>query len=733
METGLQAGQQRAPVRAAEAAILIVDDKPARRLALTAILEPLGHTLFEATSGEEALRFVMEQDFAVILIDVRMPVMDGYTTARFIGQQPRSLSTPIIFVTAYRSDEADTARGYASGAVDFIFLPFIADVVQAKVAVFVDLFMNRLHLERSLKQITTLGQAFRDAETRTRTILDNVADGIVTSGPDGLIETINRAASDLFGYREEDVFGRHFDLLLGPVVQGEVRGLAPVEPRDSSSGSVSTGLTETVGRRADGSTFPLELELTDIRLAGRMLRIACMRDISERKTYIDALEYQALHDSVTGLPNRTLFGDRLGRAIASAERSKLSFAVLILDLDGFKAVNDTLGHDRGDLLLRAVGERLRSTLRNSDTVARFGGDEFAILALGSVGIAGAEKAAWKVQRALEAPFVVAGHAVDVRASVGASLFPENGAQSDELLRRADLAMYDAKRNSSGFALYAASGEAQIAFNLVRLGELRHCIAQQELVLHYQPKIDLKTGLLTGVEALLRWNHPRDGVLYPDKFITHIERSELIRPVTRWVIDEALRQQRAWCDAGLDLTMAVNISGRSLNSSSELPDTLAELTEMWGTRPGTLVLELTEGSVIDSSVPAVLHRLHDMGHRLSIDDFGTGYSSLAYLQQLPVDEIKIDKSFVINLASNTADSVIVRSTVDLAHNLGLTVVAEGVEDEDALALLVQYGSDSAQGYFFSRPMAPELLERWLEASPVEVHSRALAEHVPSAVD
>ena len=357
-------------------------------------------------------------------------------------------------------------------------------------------------------------------------------------------------------------------------------------------------------------------------------------------------------------------------------------------------------------------------MRNSGTVSRLGGDEFGILCP-VLGLTDAEEVARKVQQVLEPAFIVAERAVDVRASVGISLFPEDGSGPADLLRRADLAMYEAKRNSSGFAVYTAAGEAHAAANLARLGELRHCIEREELVLHYQPKIDLTSGTIRGVEALIRWNHPHEGLLYPDQFIGDVERSELIRPVTRWVIDEALGQQRRWRDAGVELTMAINISGRSLNSSSELPDTLAELTTAWGILPKSVVLELTEGSLIDAAVRLTLERLHSMGHRISIDDFGTGYSSLAYLQRLPVDEIKIDKSFVTDMASNSADAVIVRSTVDLAHNLGLRVVAEGVEDGAVLDILNQYGTDAAQGYHFGRPAPPSALEAWLTDSPFGV--------------
>jgi EAL domain-containing protein (putative c-di-GMP-specific phosphodiesterase class I) len=286
------------------------------------------------------------------------------------------------------------------------------------------------------------------------------------------------------------------------------------------------------------------------------------------------------------------------------------------------------------------------------------------------------------------------------------MFPDHGGTTVSLLNCADLAMYAAKRSGLGHAVFDPVHEAQTADHLALLGDLRHCVTRNELVLHYQPKVDLASGRISGVEALIRWQHPRHGLLFPASFMPAVERTQLIAPLTRWVLNEALRQQRAWRDEGLDLTMAVNVSSRSLRPDSGLIDDVTETTALWDTAPGHLTLELTEGALIEDAAPVVLTRLHEMGERLSIDDFGTGYSSLAYLQRLPVDELKIDRSFVMNLDAVNDDAIIVRSTIDLAHNLGLTVVAEGVESEQAAAMLLAYGCDGVQGYHFGRPSAGE---------------------------
>jgi diguanylate cyclase (GGDEF)-like protein len=406
----------------------------------------------------------------------------------------------------------------------------------------------------------------------------------------------------------------------------------------------------------------------------------------------------------------------MDRAIAAGDRTAQSRSVLVVDLDDFREVNAALGHEQGDILLRAVAERLRGELRTSDTVARLDGDDFGILPSGATDVEAASGIAWKLLEGFKQPFLIGPHVIDVRASIGIAFFPHHGRETADLLRRADQAMRQAKRSGEGIAVIVAEAGDQTERRLTVLSQLRDGIPRGELVLHFQPKVDLTADRRTiGVEALVRWQHPTEGLLMPAQFMPEAERSELIEPLTGWVLENALQQQRLWSDAGLDLTMAVNISARSLMRGSDLPNVVADLAETWGTVPGKLILELTETAIIDAEAPLVLELLHAMGGTLAIDDFGTGHSSLVYLQRLPIDQIKIDRSFVVNLASSPSDAVIVRSTIDLAHNLGLTVVAEGVEDEGALDMLVEYGCDAAQGYFFSRPVPADELTRWLTES------------------
>ncbi len=709
---------------AAAPAVLLVDDDPAKRLAIRAILAPLGLDVVEAESGRAALRAVLRQNFAIVLMDVRMPTLNGYETAKLIRDRTQTRLTPIIFVTASVEEHPmATTTAYQSGAVDFIFTPIIPDVLRAKVSTFVDLFVQSQQLQRSLESITVLNAALHDSEARAHAVLQNVADGIVTADEQGLIESFNRSARRLFGYREAEVIGRPLGLIIAPSQHDDPSDPAPAAANAPTATDSPAKPTETVGQRKDGSCFPIEIETSQMQIGDQTITIACIRDISERKAYTDALGHQALHDALTGLPNRTLFADRINRAIASGERTGEPRAVLMMDLEGFKRVNDTLGHDRGDTLLREIGKRLTATLRETDTLARLGGDEFAILLDGASDLPAAATAAWKIQQACDQGFVIDDEIVRVAASIGIALFPEHGKTTADLLRRADLAMYDAKRSGASHAVYDAAHEQQMARSLALLADLRDCVTRDELVVHYQPLIDLATRRTTGVEALVRWRHPKQGLLQPGSFLPQVERTALIAPLTRWVLNNALRQQQTWREEGVDLTMAVNVSAQTLKPTGELPDTVAELTKIWDTPPHRLTLELSESALIEPAAPDVLRRLHKMGGKVSIDDFGTGYSSLAYLQNLPVDQIKVDRSFVMNLASVPGAAVIVRSTIDLAHNLGMTVVAEAVENQTTLDILVEYGCDSAQGNFFSRALAAEELTPLLTESSYGVHAGA----------
>ncbi len=557
---------------------------------------------------------------------------------------------------------------------------------------------------RVVERLAFSEERFRESEERSRAVLENVADGIITLGEGGVIESLNPAARRILGYDADELVGR----AIGDLV-------IPSDPlhteMDLDQWASRTDPTEITARRKDGTTFPMDFGISEMHLGPRRLFIATFRDISERKAQTEAIEYQALHDALTGLPNRTLFSDRLQQALLTVQRSQQGLAILLIDLDRFKEVNDTLGHEHGDALLQEIGARLRSVLRESDTVARLGGDEFAILPSGGLEGAALEATAEKILEALRQPIELLGNTVDVDASIGVARYPEDGEEANVLLRRADVAMYQAKRSRSGYALYSPDHDFHSAARLALIGELRVGITREELLLQYQPKVDCKTGAIAGVEALVRWTHPRDGLLAPDRFIPAAEESGLIWPLTAWVLNQALRQVRRWADDGQDIGVAVNVSPRNLQVA-ELEQTLAELITAWEVDPGKLTLEITESMAMASGSHDAIARLRALGVNLSIDDFGTGYSSLAHLKSLPVQEIKIDQSFVRDLANNVDDAAIVRSTIDLGHHLGLRVVAEGVVDANSLWMLERYGCDAAQGNHISEPLTGDEILRWL---------------------
>jgi diguanylate cyclase (GGDEF)-like protein/PAS domain S-box-containing protein len=707
-------------------AVLVVNDRESQRIAIGAILAPLGLDVVEADSGRAALRAVLHQTFALILMDVQMPSMDGYETATLIRQRAQSSRTPVVFVTAYSRGDEQILAAYSSGAVDFLFTPIVPNVLRAKVSVWVDLFLQSRDLQRksdelqsSLAAITTLNQALTDSQAGTQAVLDSVADGILTTGETGDIEAVNRSAQILFGYSEDEVIGKPIALMIDPASESDADELAVGPPLVTQA---PIGPVESVGHRSDGSDIALEVERGALTVGERALTLTFVRDISERKAYTEALKHQALHDGLTGLANRALFAEHVAQGLALAKRKHEARAVLVMDLDGFKRVNDRLGHDQGDSLLKQLASRLVAALRETDTIARLGGDEFAILPGEPTDLPAAAALVWRLQQTCASGFELDGEVVHVTPSIGIAIYPEHGRTAPELLRRADVAMYNAKRSGGGYAVADDTQEKLAARQLDLMLDLRQSVVRDELILHYQPKIQVDTGRICGVEALVRWQHPTRGILPPSEFMTEVENSDMLAPLTHWVLNEALRQQREWHDRGADLTMAVNISANSLNSRSVLLDTVEQLSDTWNTVPDRLILELTESALIEADAPRILGRLHDMGIKLSIDDFGTGYSSLSYLQRLPVDELKIDRSFVTGLGTDghDDDAVIVRSTTELAHNLGLTVVAEGVERAVALNMLVGYGCDRAQGYFLGRPSPPrELTERIAPSAAVIV--------------
>jgi diguanylate cyclase (GGDEF)-like protein/PAS domain S-box-containing protein len=591
----------------------------------------------------------------------------------------------------------------AFGEDDVSTLELLSLVLSAALA-------NLAELEARREQAEALG--------RFRTIFEEASIGIARADADGRLIEVNAALERMLGYSAAEL--------------AEASWLRYTHPDDADHN------VRLFSELLAGERDSYRLEKRCVRKDGRLIWtqvtaaperdgagdttsvVSMIEDISERKAGEEALrqqaelnEHQAMHDALTGLPNRTLFRDRIRQAIATARREDSRVAVLMMDLDRFKEINDSLGHSSGDALLQELARRLADVVRTSDTVARLGGDEFGLLLPASAVPADVLRVIERIRASLEQPVVLQDLPLAIEASIGVALYPDDGEDVDTLLQHADVAMYTAKRENSIYAFYDEAADDYDPGRLTLVAELRRAIERRELVLHYQPKAVLATGEVRSVEALIRWSHPRRGLVQPDDFIPLAQQTGLIRPLTLYVVEEALRQCAAWRAEGLTLAIAVNLSMRNL-LDVEFPEHVRRLLERWGVEPRLLELEITESTMIADPVRTkqILDRLAAMGIRLSIDDFGTGYSSLAYLKRLPVNEIKIDRSFVMNMSENEDDAAIVRSTIDLGRNLDLEVVAEGVETAEVWEQLSALGCASAQGYYLSRPVPPDELRAWL---------------------
>jgi diguanylate cyclase (GGDEF)-like protein/PAS domain S-box-containing protein len=558
--------------------------------------------------------------------------------------------------------------------------------------------------------VTQREAARRESEEQFRMIFEHSPIGISLADREGRLIAVNPARVAFGGYTEEELRGIQGYTFIHP-------DDLPIEMelyREFLSGKLGGYEREKRFIRKDGSVAWARVILTRIGGTGTEpeYALSMVEDITERKLYEERLRHQALHDSLTDLPNRTLLLDRLQQAVLATGRDQSSTALLLLDLDHFKEINDAFGHQYGDICLQQISTRLQGTLRESDTVARLGGDEFAVL-LPSTDEQGAILAADKVLSALSAPLTLFEQSFVVGVSIGIVLCPRHGRDAFTLLQRADIAMYGAKRTHSSYAIYASEQDRQGPRQLALMGELHHALEHGQLVLHYQPIVDLISRDCVSAEALVRWRHRGYGLLLPDQFIPLADHIGLIHNLGLWVMNAAMQQLRTWCEAGLEIGIAVNLSAQNLHDPTFLAR-LRELLEQYEVAPELLTLEMTETAIMADAEGAldILCHVHEMGVRISIDDFGTGYSSLAYLKRLPVDELKIDTSFIHELSGNEESAFIARSVIELGHNLGFQIVAEGVEDQATWNMLAAMRCDLAQGYLIGHPMPAGELPSYL---------------------
>ena len=662
--------------------ILVVDDDPGARLLAAAHLRKAGFATVEAADGGQAVSAYEQFRPDLVLMDAVMPGLDGFAAIQEIRRCPGGDQVPVLMMTGL-DDMASIHRAYEVGATDFAVKP-----------------VNWVVLGHRLGYILRSSRAFLDlasSEGNTRALLRAIPDRIFRIGPDGTILDLIEDREPLTIRASHDWVGRK---------------LPEVLPMQAAETMMRCAELARTSREVQMLEYPQVAGPDDPSFEARIVSIpegeslVIVRDITDRRRSDQRLAYLAYHDALTGLPNRVTFNDRLALDLARAARRAEVVAVVLLDLDLFKQVNDTLGHPVGDRLLVAVGERLRAVIRDTDTVARISGDEFCLILPDQRDVHAAIEAVTRVHQAFSAPFLLDGQEVTMTASLGISLYPSNGETPEALVKNADIAMFRAKaKGRNAMESFSREMSAQVEERAQIEKGLRRAIEMKEFLVYYQPEIDLRTGAIVGAEALVRWQSPDRGLVMPMKFIPIAEETGLIIPMSEMVNRMACAQAKAWQEQGHSpFRMSVNVSARLFHHfdlAKSVLDTLAET----GLGPGSLELEITESvamSNVESSL-ATLWKLHKRSIRIAMDDFGTGHSSLAFLRRFPIHLLKIDRAFIKDMDQNSEDEAIVKAIIAMARALDLEVIAEGVERVEQLDLLRSYGCDLAQGYFFSKPV------------------------------
>ena len=700
--------------------ILIVDDEERNRKLLQVLLCADGYRTEHAANAEEALIAVAQSSPDLILLDVMMPGMNGYELATILKANPVTLNIPIIMLTA-QVDRSARLLGLKAGAEEFLTKPFEATELSLRVRnllrlkAFGDFFKNHaVILEEQVQARTADLHRFRAA-------MDATADAITLMSRTTMrFVEVNATACRMLGY------GRDEMLQIGPA---QLFAGAPHQlEREYDAiiaGDTAGELKETLLRRQDGTHLLVEVHRHVHRSGADWIVVGVLRDITERKEAEKRLIQMAHYDALTDLPNRTLFFKNLTRILSRATDRGWCGALLCIDLDHFKNINDTRGHALGDELLRQVSHRLVECIRIRDSIARLGGDEFAIILAARGGQQRAYALAKRILERLRQPFFVKGSEVTVSASIGIAIFPDDALMAETLVKYADTAMYQAKHaGRDTFRFFTKQMNTDALARLDIETALRKAVDNQEFVLHYQPKMQIDSGRLCGVEALLRWQRPGFGLVSPAEFIPVLEDTGLILPVGRWVLDTACRQIAAWQATSIGrVPVSVNIAGRQFIAGNLELEVIRAL-ESSNIDANLLELELTESSLMANTQSTIktLQILRNLGVSISIDDFGTGYSSLAYLRRFPVDKLKIDIAFIRGITTNADDAAIVLAIIRMAQTLKLEVIAEGVETAAQLEYLRSHRCDQIQGYYFSRPLPVTELEGMLLESdrrmPVE---------------
>ena len=700
--------------------ILIVDDNPLNLSVVVDHLEDHGYHVSVAQDGLEALKRAELIKPDLILLDVMMPGIDGFETCRRLKTSATTCAIPVIFMTAL-ADIHDKVAAFAAGGVDYVSKPFQIEELLARVATHLALRESQLRLatqnlalqgEIDARQVAET--SLKASELSYRRLFETANDGIILLDfESGEVTDANPAVVRMLGHDHAGLVGHKLcDLAAFKSVPACLATLSELHDSDSVQRD------DWVLTNVAGTSIDVEMVSNLYQAEGADIVQCNIRDITGRKEAEARIRYMALHDALTGLPNRILLEDRLSRDIVQARRDKKQVAVLMLDLDHFKHINDSLGHYVGDQLLEAVAVRLRACLREADTAARLGGDEFVISLPEVSSIADVEVVAAKILESLAEAFPIENRQLHIGGSIGISVYPDDGEDSGSLLRAGDTAMYDAKQNGRGiyrFFTPELNEAAQRRHNLAN--DAHKACARGEFVLHYQPQVAIDTGAIIGLETLLRWNHPTEGLISPALFIPLLEELGLMVEVGQWVLEAACKQNAQWQADGLPpVRMAVNISAQQFYRGNVVK-TVSQALASSGLKAEWLELELTESLTLDDTETTIrtMRELKELGVGLSLDDFGTGWSSLSYLRRFPLDRIKIDRSFMRDVTSHPNAAAVVHSILNLAQSLGLGCIAEGVETPEQLRYLREQLCSEVQGFLFSKPLPATELPALLTAS------------------
>ncbi|BBP00973.1 EAL domain-containing protein [Sulfuriferula nivalis] len=701
---------------AKQPSILVVDDEPLLRNSLCSILDYHGFPSSAADGGKSAIAALKNNAYEVVLLDLCMPDVDGHQIMNWIIEN--QLDTCIIVVSGDTSiDSAISAL--RQGASDFLRKPYEQDELILKIR-------NALTKRRLEKENKTINLQLKESERWYRYMVNSSPDFIYTLDANGYCTFCNDRVKTLLGYNKEDVIGQHFSTL----IHAEDIDIAQFAIQERRSGNrAACNMEIRIPHGSEATMLTLEFNafgIYDDGIDGSPKYVGTYgvaKDVTERKKAGELILYQAYHDLLTGLANRKLFKDRLEVAIAQAKRYKHTLALMFLDLDRFKVVNDTLGHVVGDHLLIEVAARLQKCLREGDTLGRQGGDEFTLLLPQIVNKESAVSTAEKIIKACGEPFYIDGNELYVPMSIGIAFYPENGENVDTLIKNADIAMYDSKaKGRNRFQLYSASMNTKFDERFSLEVQMHKALERDEFQMVYQPQINVVTGKISGVEALIRWASPLLGHLSPIEFIPLAEETGLIIPISEFVLRTVFQQAKLWQQTNLlPERIAINISSRHLEQENFV-SFLAELLLEFKLDGSIFELEITESILLNDGDDIIekLHLISSMGMKISLDDFGTGYSSLSYIKKFPIDTIKIDRSFMHGLSSDSEDESIVTAICTLAKSLHLNLIAEGVEESGQYRVLQSLQCNEAQGFLFSKPLSAhdttELLLKNLPLGP-----------------